>query len=827
MKRFLLFCFSLSLICALAAQQNTSIQKDSALAIYRATAPHINDLVDTRLDVKFDYSRSYLYGKAWIKLKPHFYPTDSLSLDAKGMDIHEVSLMKGKSRSPLKYNYDGSTLNIHLNRTYVSKENYTVYIDYTSKPNELKEKGSAAITDAKGLYFINPLGKEQNKPTQVWTQGETESNSAWFPTIDKPDQKCMEEISMTVPSKYVTLSNGKLIAKKNNADGTRTDTWKMDHPNAPYLFFMGVGDYAIIKDSYKGKEVSYYVEKEYAPVARRIFGLTPEMIAFYSRVLGVDFPWTKYSQMTARDYVSGAMENTTATLHTDALQQDARQLTDGNKYEDYIAHELFHQWFGDLVTTESWSNLTVNESFANFSETLWAEHKHGKDAGDATNFHDMEKYLADPSNPSKNLVRFHYRDKEDMFDMVTYSKGGRILNMLRNYVGDSAFFKSLNLYLNRHKFGNAEAQNLRLAFEEVTGQDLNWYWNQWYYGSGHPKLDIHYTYDDAKKTAMVTVDQTQSTGKVFRIPLAIDVYEGSSKQRYKRWLENLNDTFYFPYHNHPDLINVDGDKIVLCEKKDDKTLANFIFQYKHAGLYLDRREAIDFCSEHQDDPAALDLLKLAMKDRYFDLRKYAMDALDMAKPAVKTAAQPILEDLAHHDPYRTVQAKAIELLGEYKNPDYKSFFIEKSSDSSYSVAGSALRALGELDADEAFKLADTFSKQPAKGELLSAMVDIFIKQGDTSKFDLMIEGFDKMPMGDEKVENLPRFAMSLLKIRNDEQVKKGVDAIIRFQKTIPSSQRKEISTLINNNILNPIANRKEAMGLKVQADYIRGKIGEE
>ena len=826
MKRLLLFCLSLILIGSLSAQ-NTTIKKDSALAIYRATAPRINDLVDTRLQVSFDYSKSWLYGKARITLKPHFYPTDSVTLDAKGMDIHEVSLVKGKSRSPLKYNYDGSTLNIHLGRTYLSKENYTVYIDYTSKPNELKEKGSAAITDAKGLYFINPLGEEKDKPTQIWTQGETESNSAWFPTIDKPDQKCTEEISMTVPSKYVTLSNGRLISKKNNTGGTRTDTWKMDHPNAPYLFFMGVGDYAIIKDSYKGKEVSYYVEKEYAPVARRIFGLTPEMIAFYSRVLGVDFPWAKYSQMTARDYVSGAMENTTATLHTDALQQDARQLTDGNKYEDYVAHELFHQWFGDLVTTESWSNLTLNESFANFSETLWAEYKHGKDAGDATNFHDMEKYLADPANPSKNLVRFHYRDREDMFDMVTYSKGGRILNMLRNYVGDSAFFKSLNLYLNRHKYGNAEAQDLRLAFEEVTGQDLNWYWNQWYYGSGHPKLDIHYFYDDAKKTALVTVDQTQATGKIFRIPLAIDVYEGSSKQRHKLWLDNLHDSFYFPYQNRPDLINVDGDKIVLCEKKDDKTLANFIFQYKHAGLYLDRREAIDFCSAHQDDAAALDLMKLAMKDRYFDLRKYTMDALDMDKPAVKTAVQPILEELAHHDPYRTVQAKAIELLGGYKNPEYKSFFIQKSSDSSYSVAGSALRALGELDPEGAFKLADEFAKQPAKGELLSAMVDIFIKQGDTSKYDLMIAGFDKMPMGDTKVESLPRFAMSLLKIRNDDQVKKGIDAIVRFQKAIPSSQRKEISTLINNNILSPIATRKEAMGLKAQADYIREKIGED
>ena len=175
----------------------------------------------------------------------------------------------------------------------------------------------------------------------------------------------------------------------------------MDLPNAPYLFFMGIGDYSIVKDHYKGKEVNYYVEKPYEPVARRIFGNTPEMMAFYSRVLGVEYPWIKYSQMTARDYVSGAMENTSATLHTDALQQDARQLADENAFEDYIAHELFHQWFGDLVTTESWSNLSVNESFANFSETIWNEYKYGKDAGDAVNFKDIQKYLADESNPSR------------------------------------------------------------------------------------------------------------------------------------------------------------------------------------------------------------------------------------------------------------------------------------------------------------------------------------------------------------------------------------------------------------------------------------------
>jgi aminopeptidase N len=466
MKRFLLLVFHCSLIIFSSAQTTEQPNPKE----YRATAEKINDIIHTRLEAKFDYTKSYLYGKVWITLKPHFYPTDSLTLDAKGMEIKQVALVKNGKNSPVKFTYVAdSFLNISLDKAYRSNESYTVYIDYTAKPNEFGAKGSAAITDAKGLYFINPLGLEKNKPTQIWTQGETEGTSVWVPTIDKPNQKTTQEFYLTVPAKYTTLSNGKLMSQKINSDGTRTDYWKMDLPHAPYLFFIGVGDYAIIKDQYKGKEVSYYVEKEYAPVARKIFGHTPEMMAYFSKILGVEYPWVKYSQMTARDYVSGAMENTTATLHQESAQQDARQLADENKWENTIAHELFHQWFGDLVTTESWSNLTVNESFANYSEYLWNEYKYGKDAADEHNYSEMEGYLTSKSE-NKKLVRFYYKDKEDMFDAVSYNKGGNILNMLRKYVGDSAFFKSLNLYLNTNKFKSAEAQQLRLTFEEITGK---------------------------------------------------------------------------------------------------------------------------------------------------------------------------------------------------------------------------------------------------------------------------------------------------------------------------------------------------------------------
>jgi aminopeptidase N len=822
----LLFLLSASLLFAnlLRAQDAQQQGDDSWKKVYRATATKYDDLINTRLDVKFDYDKCYMYGKEWVTLKPHFYSTDTLELDAKGMDIHKIEMVKEGRNVPLKYDYDGMTLRIQLDRTYYRENKYTLYIDYTSKPNELKiHRGSAAITDAKGLYFINPKGEEKDKPTQIWTQGETESNSVWFPTIDKPNQKCTEEITMTVPSKYVTLSNGLLIEQKNNGDGTRTDHWKLDLPNAPYLFFMGVGEYSIIKDSYKGKEVAYYVEKEYAPVARRMFGHTPEMIAFYSRMTGIDYPWPKYDQIVGRDYVSGAMENTTATLHGEEANRDARELTDGNQWEDVIAHELFHHWFGDLVTCESWSNITLNESFADFSETLWNEYKYGKDAGDAVNYIGIQTYLQQPENADKDLVRFYYADKEDVFDQVSYPKGGRILNMLRNYVGDSAFWKSLNLYLNTYKFQSAEAQELRLAFEEITGKDLNWFWNQWYYGAGHPKLTIDYVYNDAAGKVQVVVNQTQESGKVFRLPVAIDVYNGASKTRRQVWVEDKTDTFTFSYANHPDLVNVDGDKILLCEKTDNKTLDNFVHQFKYAGLYVDRREAIDFCSKHQDDPKALELMKAGLKDRYYRIRNFTLSKLDFDRDAVKTTFEPLIAEMAAHDPSRIVKASAISLLGNLKKPEYAALFTRATNDSSYTVAGNALEALVGIDSTAALKIAKQLQKAPAKGELSAAISIALIKSGDESDFDAITNNFDKMPVTESKFEFLRQYISMLAKVKSTDRLKHGVDVVIKFKEAIPSAYRGQTDPYFEA-ALNSLAKKKAAAGMQDQADYINGAL---
>lgn len=828
MKKLSLLILALGILPAVWAQPHEEAARDTTWKeLYRESAPRINDLVHTKLNVKFDYSKSQMNGKAWITLAPHFYPTDSLTLDAKGMDIHKVAIVKGASSKPLKFDYDQWKLDIKLDKTYKGGEKYTIYIEYTAKPDEVKVQGSAAITDAKGLYFINPRGEEKDKPTQIWTQGETEATSVWCPTIDKPDQKTTNEISMTVPAKYVTLSNGKLAGQKNNGDGTRTDTWKMDLPHAPYLFFMGVGEYSIIKDTYKGKEVNYYVEKEYAPVARKIFGNTPEMMGFFSKVLGVEYPWVKYSQIVGRDYVSGAMENTTATLHQESAQQDARELLDGNAWESTIAHELFHQWFGDLVTCESWSNLTLNESFANYSETLWDEYKYGKDAGDAQNYGDMQGYIGSQSE-KKNLVRFYYNDKEAMFDAVSYNKGGRILHMLRSYVGDSAFFKSLNLYLTANKFKPAEAHHLRLAFEEVTGRDLNWFWNQWYFGAGHPKLTIDYVYDDNAKTVQVIVKQTQAGDKVFILPIAIDMYNGANKVRHDVWVKNKVDTFTFSYNSRPDLVNVDGKKTLLAEKKDNKTLENFIHQYKYAGGYLDRREAIDFASRNQDNPKALELMVLALKDKYHGLRSYAIGKLDLKNETVRKQAEPVLTEIAQRDPKTTVRGSALTALAQYNDGAYKSLFTKSVNDSSYSVAGTALDALFKLDSAAAVAEAKRLAKYRAKNRLMESITNILVKSGDEASFDIIAKAFRNMPISQAKFNLLQPFCDFLSIVKDTKKVKEGVDLVVEFRDELaPYGAVPYVNGMLKN-----VINKKNAAftadadkaKAKEQIEYINSKI---
>ncbi len=728
MKKILLI-ISLVTINLMHSQTETSGRE----GVYRATHTKTTELKHTKLKVNFDFQKEEMNGEEWLTASPFFYPSDSLVLNAKGMLISEVSLDKNGAKSPLKFDYKDDILKINLGKTYTKNEDYTVYIKYVARPNEVKQKGSAAISDAKGLYFINAQGKDPEKPTQIWTQGETESSSCWFPTIDKPNQKSTEEIYITVPEKYVTLSNGVLQDQKSAGNGQRTDHWMMDKRHSTYLFFMGVGEYAVVKDKWRNIPVDYYVEKEYEPYAKQIFGNTPEMMEFFSKKLNYDFPWVKYAQIVGRDYVSGAMENTTSTLHGESANQKTGDLVDENKWEDVVAHELFHQWFGDLVTAESWSNLTVNESFADYSEYLWNEYKYGKDAADYHLKKSLETYKMVPNNFSKNLVRFNYDSREDMFDGVTYNKGGAILHMLRNYLGDDAFFAGINDYLKTNEYKTGEAQQLRLSLEKVSGKDLNWFFNQWYYGSGNPKLTIKYAFEPVKKQVTVSVIQTQSD--LFQFPLAIDVYEKGKAKRHQVWVDaKAKNDFTFDYTQQPELVNVNPDGVILADITDDKTPEQYLFQYQNAKDFNSRFLALkDAEANLGKNPETLKIVIAALKDPFFRLRIKALKDLDLSNADQAKLALSDVEKIASNDPKTLVQSAAISALAKTKNNKYLPLFEKGISAVSNAIKGSSFAAIAIVAPEKVTALADKIDLSNASDELITQLYPTIVKNKITSQ----------------------------------------------------------------------------------------------
>ncbi|SNR60342.1 M1 family metallopeptidase [Flavobacterium sp. ov086] len=690
--------------------QNADQNKED-ITTYRVTPLKVHDVVHTKLEVSFDYGKRYLYGKEWLTLKPHFYETDALTLDAKGMDFKEIAIIQGTKKVPLKYTYDNEQVFITLDRKYKGSEKYIIYIDYTAKPDELRAKGSVAITDAKGLYFINPDGKD-DKPIQIWTQGETEASSAWFPTIDKPNQKTTSEIAMTVDAKYVSLSNGKLVSQKANKNGTRTDTWKMDVPHSPYLFMMAVGDFKIFKDTYNGKEVNYYLEPKYAPYAKQIFGKTPDMMKFYGKILGVEYPWVKYSQVVARDYVSGAMENTSATLHGEYVQKTARELLDDNQ-ESTIAHELFHQWFGDYVTAESWSNLTMNESFATFGEVLWHGHDAGQDAEDRSRYEKLQNCLrSSKDGVSPPLARFYYRDKEDMFDNISYSKGSIILYAAKNQMGDEAFFKSLNRYLTTNAYKSGESHQLRLAMEEVTGKDWSPYFNQWYYQGGNPILNVEYGYANGKAT--IAVKQTQASSiQTFSLPLKVDFYVNGTKIRKDILIDQREQNFSFDIPAQPTFIDLDPDKILVGQVIDNKKVSDYLFQYKNVPSYYNRIEAIKFATKEKNHDAQLILLA-GLEDQQDDLRILSIKGIDLNDNQIKDTAIKTLLNIAKNDKKTAARATAIVKLAGTGDASYKGLMEESIKNQSYNVIAAGISGLSKYSAGEADKALSSLDEDTKK-----------------------------------------------------------------------------------------------------------------
>ncbi len=722
----------------ITAEAEPTGPEDYTLPVYRAEEPRPNDLLHTKLRVRFDWEKEQVLGQATLTLKPTFYPQDSVTLDAKHFQFNTVALGE-EEKTPLGYrvNADSTTVTIGLPRTYENGEAYELYLDYVATPEAAG--GSSAITSDKGLFFIKPDSLQPDKPHQIWTQGETEHNSNWMPTLDQPNERATQEFYIMVADKYQTLSNGLLIGSEAGEDSTRTDYWRMDLPHAPYLHMLAVGEFAKVDDTWRDIPLSYYVEQEYEPYAKEIFAHTPEMLEFFSNLLGYDYPWSKYAQIIVRDYVSGAMENTGAVIFGDFVQKDDRELADDNN-DLIVAHEMFHHWFGDLVTTESWSNLTLNEGFANYSEYLWLEHHDGLDAAEDHRMTELEGYLGSgQAGGFHPLIWYQFDSPEDMFDGHSYNKGGLVLHMLRNLVGDEAFFASLKRYLSDNAFTAVEVDELRLAFEDETGLDLNWFFDQWFLGNGQPELNVSYGYADGN--AQVTVEQTQDPDEfrpIFRLPTQIGVYpaDGSAPSMTEVEITERKQTFTVPAAAD-DLIVFDPKSVVLSVRNEERTSAEqaAIFdQVPDLQQRLNAVRSLREASETGDYTVDAALVERALVDSSARVRNNGIALLDLDK--AEDVAK--LAKLAREDKVSNVRMTALNRLSEADSVDVGDLYKEIiANEQSYGVLAASLPAYYKADSTAALAEAEKL-EEVESDEVMAGIATIYAQNGN-EKYNAFFE----------------------------------------------------------------------------------------
>lgn len=682
----------------------------------RSSDPLITDVLHTALDLHFDIPAEAVMGKATLTVQPYANAIDTVVLDARGFTFEFVGEQLGDSLVARDYSYDGSQIRIQLDSSLAPDRQTKLVMKYVARPAELEKGNGRAIRSSQGLYFINPEGDSNEVHPQVWSQGETEYNSGWFPCVDQPNEKHTQEIMLTVDTSFTTLSNGRFVYAIDNGDGKRTDVWKQEKPHSTYLTMIAIGDFAVVKDTWRDLDVWYYVDPEFEPHAMKIFGNTPEMLEFYSNLLGVDYPWEKFHQVIVHDFVSGAMENTSAVIHGQFVQQTPRQMIDGT-HEDVIAHELFHHWFGDLVTSESWTQITMNEGFASYGEYLWWQHKYGEEEARMHLASDLSAYLGDSERGvNLNLIRRNYGAPDDVFDRHSYQKGSRALHMLRKEIGDDLFFAGLKYYLEENAFGSVEDVHLRLAMEKVTGRDLYWFFDQWYHREGHPIVSVSYDVDSTTGALGVLLEQEDRFG-TYQFHVDFIAGDGNKQARKRLWVDQAIKDFNLDLGFTPTWYAIDPEGDMLWQYSEEKDASAWMTQLKTAPHFMTRMSAFE-ASQVLDEEYGAAYTQLLLdivqnESEFWALKKSATDQLPFVHAIDSQRAVNMLIEAFRKDnesSLRVAQLHAIDSLSR-GDENITDVFIAAMKDSSMRVVRTALGILTDRDPCSAIGLSQNLAEE--------------------------------------------------------------------------------------------------------------------
>jgi aminopeptidase N len=674
------------------------------------------DVRHIRLEIEIDPQDKRIDGAAHTTFAPINDGVSHIEFDAVEMEVRGVRLASGAS---LSFTYDGEKLHIDLARHGgKAGEELTTVVEYSAHPR-------------RGLYFIAPDEGYPDKPLQVWSQGQDEDSRHWFPCFDFPNEMQTSETLTTVPLPFYVVGNGELVSvNADQARQRRTFHYYQSKPHVAYLLSVAAADFGEVTETVDGVPVQYFAQKGREDEARRALGRTPDMLRFFGERTGVPYPYAKYAQVCVADFIFGGMENVSATTLTDTCLYDERAAPDvADNTDGLVAHELAHQWFGDLLTCRDWAHGWLNEGFATYFDELFTEHHRGVDAFRYEMRQNAQIYLGDDVRRYRRpIVNNVYNEPIDLFDRQFYEKGGWVLHMLRHTLGDDLFWKSIRHYVAKHQGGNVTTPDLQRAIEEATGRNLDQFFDEWVYGAGHPQFTLSFEWDEAAKQAKLNVKQTQSaeqdTAEVFHLPVDVDFTWEGGRQASRVQLSEREQAFYFPLPEKPKMVRFDPGGALLKTVEFKRSAETLGYHLKHDDDVLGRIDAAKEFAKLGTKDAVAALKDVVLNDAFWAVRAEAARALGSIGSA--EALEALLACVGI-EPSRARRG-VVGALGEFRDepPAHRGAAgaealdrLLRDGDPSYYVEAEAAAAIGKTRSPRAFAALEHALTKPSHNNVIA------------------------------------------------------------------------------------------------------------
>jgi aminopeptidase N len=647
------------------------------------------DVLHYAIDITVDEKSRSVSGSVTMRIVP-LAPLSSCDIDAAEMTISSVELVR-TAPAALRFTHASPVLRVMFPAATTAGDTLDIRITYSCRPRN-------------GLYFIAPDTAYPDKPWQVWSQGQPEENRYWLPCYDYPNDFATMEMRATVNERFIAISNGALLdVSPGPAPGTKTFYWYSAKPFVSYLIALIVGEYAVIEEKFRHIPVLYYVYEHQKPDAIRSFGRTVDMLTLYSDRLRYEYPWPKYGQVVIADFMYGGMENTSITTLFDETIHSERAHVDYSS-DNLVAHEIVHQWFGNLLTCRNWSHAWLNEGFATYFQGLYNEERKGWDEFQYEMYsHHKAITEADTGIARRATVTNEYVHPTDIFDNRIYGRGASILHMLRFLIGDDMFWRSMQRYVAYYQYQNVVTDDLRRIVEETTKQDVRWFFDQWLPMAGYPIFDVTSTYDAHANLARLTIQQRQvvdSLTPFYRMPVDVELATKHGTTVHRVMVEPLREqVITIASHEEPLNITFDKGGWILKKLSHTKPVTQWLHQLKH-GDGLDRVLALEALHASIDAPEVrAEVAHLLIADSLWSVRKHAAEALGKATdPTVLALLAP-----AFSDAEAKVRVEATKSLGNFRTLDaLVALGNILAADSSYAVAAEAVTSLVKIDSVNAW-----------------------------------------------------------------------------------------------------------------------------